>query len=107
MNKYQLDKNFCERVDRVALIIEQKHVAVLIGILLFEGEKHFNELKKEIGCISSKTLSQRLLFLEKKHVITKTSYLSGRVKRTLYSIALKGEKFFPVLLAMSEWAKVV
>ncbi len=106
MNTYELDKNFCERVDQAALIIEQKHVTVLIGILLFEGEKHFNELKKEIR-ISSKTLSQRLLFLEKNHIISKTSYLSGRVKRTLYSITLKGEKFFPVLLAMSEWAKVV
>lgn len=46
-------------------VIAKKWALLIIAILGNEGEKGFNELKKELGCISPKPLSDTLKNFER------------------------------------------
>lgn len=52
-------------------VIAKKWALLIIAILGNEGEKGFNELKMELGCISPKPLSDTLKNLEKIRLVNK------------------------------------
>lgn len=98
-----INEAFCEMVDRVTAISERKYITVILGILIFEGPKYFGQLKKEIGCISAKTLSHRLNILEKHAIIFRTVLRQGKVVKVLYTLTDLGRKYFPIMKALKEW----
>jgi DNA-binding HxlR family transcriptional regulator len=52
-------------------VIAKKWALLIIAILGNEGERGFNELKKELGCISPKPLSDTLKKLERIGLVSK------------------------------------
>ena len=82
--------------------IGKKWSLLIIAILGNEGEKGFNELKKELDGISPKTLSETLKKLEELNLINKqvfaTSPPSVRYSLTKDGIELRGH-----LLPLLRW----
>ena len=102
-NAPAVDENFCAVVDAVAALIERKHTTVILGILLMEGAKGFNQLKRDIGCISANALTQRLNLLLEHALISKEFWRDGNVLRARYQLTPLGRDFFPVMCALRDW----
>lgn len=64
----------------------------------------YNALKRKIGTISHKTLSQSLKELEKDHIIIRTEYpqIPPKVE---YRLSPKGISLIPVLDFMCQWGQ--
>ena len=64
----------------------------------------YNELKRNIGTISHKTLSLALKALEKDGVIVRKEYpqIPPKVE---YSLSLRGESLIPILDIMCKWGE--
>ncbi|MEN6444307.1 MAG: helix-turn-helix domain-containing protein [Methanoregula sp.] len=86
-------------------IIAKKWALLIIAILGNEGEKGFNELKKELGCISPKPLSDTLKNLERIGLVHK-KILKTSPPTVRYSLTPDGEdlreKLIPLLFWVSE-----
>lgn len=70
---------------------------------LFESEKHFNELKKDIQGISGKVLTDNLQYLMKRGIIKRKTYPVTPVK-TIYYLSDTGKKVQPMLNSIYEWS---
>ena len=77
---------------------------VLILRDLMPGTKRFGELKKSIGSVTQKVLTQQLRAMEESGLLTRTVYpeVPPRVE---YSLTETGESLRPVLDAMSVWGR--
>ena len=104
---YKVDNAFCDTVDRVVEISEKKHITVILGILLLEGPKYFGELRREIKCISAKTLAARLKLLEFHKIIFRKIEAHGKVRKVLYELTQKGVAFYKVMKTMKEWGDII
>lgn len=64
----------------------------------------FNELKRSIGTISFKTLSQTLKELERDHLVIRKEYpqIPPKVE---YSLSQRGKSLIPVLDMMCAWGE--
>ena len=69
---------------------------------LFTGTKRFGELRKSLGGISPKTLSERLKELEEKGILERKAYptIPPAVE---YSLTDKGQSLKPIIKAMKLW----
>lgn len=76
----------------------------LILWLLRDQKKRFSELKKEIGSITQKMLTQELRDLEHDGIVSRTVFpeVPPRVE---YSITEYGKTLEPVLKTMCEWGE--
>jgi DNA-binding HxlR family transcriptional regulator len=94
------------------LFNDMKNVAELIGdkwsiVILFnlsKGPLRFGECLELGRGISSRTLTQRLISLEEKELITKKLY-NEYPPRTVYALTEKGEDLWPLFTAMFDWGK--
>lgn len=102
----KIDKAFCNEVDKVSSIIEKKYFSVIIGILIMEGPKFFNEFKRDSN-ISAKTLSLRLNELVELNVIGNEIIMKGAVKMKKYYPLDLAFKYYEVMKAMVKWSKLV
>ncbi len=76
---------------------------ILIIHQLLAGEKRFNQLQRELGGITHRTLSQQLREMEGHGLVIRKDY--GEIPpRVEYSLSPLGESLHPILLAMDEWA---
>ena len=77
---------------------------VLILRDLMPGTKRFGELKKSIGTVSQKVLTDSLRALEEDGIITRTVYpeVPPRVE---YSLTDLGRSLKPILDAMWDWGE--
>ena len=86
-------------------VIAKKWALLIIAILGNEGEKGFNELKKELGCISPKPLSDTLKNLERiglvSRKINETSPPTVKYSLTSDGLELR-EHLVPMLVWVSE-----
>ncbi|MDO4271743.1 MAG: helix-turn-helix domain-containing protein [Candidatus Saccharibacteria bacterium] len=75
---------------------------VLIIRDLLTGTKRFGELKKSIGGISQKVLTEQLRSLETDKLLTRTVYpvVPPKVE---YSLTELGQSLTPILAAMQDW----
>ena len=71
---------------------------------LLEGPRRFNELKRSLIGISSKTLAERLVELVQAEIVIRTSYPEVPVK-VVYSLTQKGLDFDGVLEATRSWGE--
>lgn len=75
---------------------------VLILRDLMDGKKRFGELKKSIGSISQKVLTENLKTMETYQLLTRTAYpeVPPRVE---YELTETGYSLAPVLASLSQW----
>ena|SRR5581483_8943310 len=64
--------------------------------VLFEGEKRFCQLEKELKSISPTTLSQRLKKLEEQKIIKRKEETLDKIS-VVYSLTDKGNAVMPIL----------
>jgi len=77
---------------------------ILIIRDLLEGTKRFNELKRSIGGISHKVLTENLRILEENALLIRTVYYETPLK-VEYSLTETGASLKPMILFMKEWGK--
>ena len=64
----------------------------------------FNELKKSLGGISQKVLTDSLRSMESDGLITRTVYAEVP-PRVEYALSATGESMRPIISAMEQWGK--
>jgi DNA-binding HxlR family transcriptional regulator len=100
--KHDRSRMFMEResILRFFRFLQRKWALDIIYVLLIQGELHFNELRRTLEGISSRTLTDRLSELEGRGIITRTVHQDKPVK-VIYSLTDYGKGlaalFVPVL----------
>ena len=69
---------------------------------LRDGERHFGELRREIG-VSAKVLSEQLRALERDGLIGTTTVREGAVDRTVVAYTPYGRTLIPALDLLGAW----
>lgn len=77
---------------------------MLILHSLFDGIKRFGELQRELSPISPKTLSQRLMELEKDKIISRKVFAEIPL-HVEYSLTDKGKSLRKIFKDMAEWGE--
>lgn len=90
-------------VETTLTLIGDKWKVLIIRDLL-TGTKRFNELKKSIGSVSQKVLTQQLRTMEENGLLTRKVYaeVPPRVEYTLTDL---GKSLKPILDAMLVWGE--
>lgn len=74
---------------------------------LKDGEKRYNELRKEIALITEMTLSLQLKQLEEDGLILRNVYGEKPPIKVIYSLTDFGKTFIPALEAINNWGQWV
>ncbi|TWI18854.1 winged helix-turn-helix transcriptional regulator [Sphingobacterium siyangense] len=74
---------------------------------LKDGEKRYNELKKEIPIITEMTLSLQLKQLEEDGLISRIVYGEKPPVKVIYNLTDFGRTFIPALEAIDTWGHLV
>lgn len=69
---------------------------------LTEEKTGFNDLKKTIGPISAKVLSEKLKELKKDKLITRKT-LAGNPPHVKYALTKKGQTLLPIIKILHDW----
>ena len=85
-------------VGRCAEILSGKWTLLVIRDLL-DGPRHYGELEKSLQGISPRTLCDRLKFLAKHGLVTRT-YIKGLPPRTVYELTDRGRALEQVISTM-------
>lgn len=91
-------------ITTTAALIGKKWHPVLVHRLLENGPSGFNELKANVGGISSKVLSDSLEDLQEKGLVTR-EVISDQPFRVQYSLTDHGESLETVIEAMHDWGE--
>ena len=100
--KHDRSRMFMERegILRFFRFLQRKWALDIIYVLLIQDELHFNEIRRTLEGISSRTLTDRLSELEERGIITRTVHQEKPVK-VIYSLTDYGRGlaalFVPVL----------
>lgn len=90
-------------VETTLTLIGNKWKILIIRELMF-GTKRFNELKKSIGSISAKVLTDQLRDMEEDHLI-KREIFPEIPPHVEYSLTPLGESLKPVILSLKTWGE--
>jgi DNA-binding HxlR family transcriptional regulator len=88
-------------VERTLRVLDGKWTTLVVRELL-TGPKRFGELRRALGDMSAKTLTDRLRALEAQGVLTRTVY-AEIPPRVVYELTERGESLRDVLVAMLRW----
>ncbi|URZ18678.1 winged helix-turn-helix transcriptional regulator [Clostridium felsineum] len=88
-------------VETTLLLIGEKWKVLILRDLM-EGTKRFGELKKSIGSISQKVLTQQLKAMEKDGLVLRKAYAEVP-PRVEYSLTSLGKSLKPILDSMWSW----
>ncbi len=70
---------------------------------LLKGTRRFNQLQRDLGGITHRTLSKQLREMEADGLVVRKDY--GEIPpRVEYSLSERGRSLEPILTAMEEWA---
>lgn len=76
----------------------------MIIFWLLQGTRRFNQLQRELGGITHRTLSKTLKEMENDNLVIRHDY--GEIPpRVDYALTEKGKSLKPVLDAMHQWAE--
>ena len=94
-------QGFCPMPD-IAQLIGGKWKLIILQILIFQGMKRFNELRRQIDGITQTMLTNQLRALERDGLVERKVYaeVPPRVEYTVTDRALALKKMF---LAMHDW----
>ena len=87
-----------------ASMMSKKWHPVIIHRLLDSGPSGFNELKDEVGGISSKVLSESLEDLEEKNIVNR-EVISQKPFRVKYSLTERGQELESTVEEMISWGE--
>ena len=87
-----------------ASVVSKKWHPVIIHRLLVDGGMGFNQLKDEVGGISSKVLSESLEDLEEKKIINR-EVISEKPFRVKYQLTERGQKLETAIKEMIKWGE--
>ena len=90
-------------VETTLLLIGNKWKVLILRDLL-DGTKRFGELKRSIGSVSQKVLTQQLRAMEEDGLVHREVYAEVP-PRVEYKLTSQGESFIPILLAMKQWGE--
>lgn len=90
-------------VETTLLLIGDKWKVLIMRDLLL-GTKRFGELKKSIGSISQKVLTQNLRTMEENGLVTRKVYAEVPPK-VEYTLTQLGYSLKPILDAMNQWGE--
>lgn len=88
-------------VETTLLLIGNKWKVLILRDLL-DGTKRFGELKRSIGSVSQKVLTQQLRAMEEDGLVHREVYAEVP-PRVEYSLTELGESLKPILDAMLNW----
>ncbi|HIH17508.1 MAG TPA: helix-turn-helix transcriptional regulator [Nanoarchaeota archaeon] len=95
-------KEICPVTETIKLIGKKWNLLILKN--LSEESMSFNELKRNLDSISSKTLSESLSYLSKEGLIVREVKVNSPI-RVEYSLTKKANGLRPVLEDMGRWGK--
>ena len=76
---------------------------VMVIYWLLKGERRFNQLQRELGPITHRTLARQLREMEASGLIERRNY--GEIPpRVDYRLTPLGRSLEPILMAMHDWA---
>jgi DNA-binding HxlR family transcriptional regulator len=84
-------------------IIGKKFTVLILRNMIYQKEKHFNELLRSVEEINSNTLATRLREMEKNKLIERKIYHETPV-RIEYHLTKKGKDLLPILEQMSAFS---
>lgn len=90
-------------VETTLLLIGDKWKVLILRDLV-DGTKRFGELKKSIGSVSQKVLTQQLRDMEEKGLVTRKIYAEVP-PRVEYTLTETGYSLKPVLDVMQNWGE--
>lgn len=70
---------------------------------LLKGERRFNQLQRDLGAVTHRTLAKTLRELEEDGLVVRRDYREIP-PRVVYSLSPLGRSLEPVLVAMHDWA---
>jgi DNA-binding HxlR family transcriptional regulator len=71
---------------------------------LCDKERRFNELKRDLGDITPRTLSKELKFLEMNKVVKRETYNTDSVA-VVYNLTEHGKSLEPLIGAIVDWGQ--
>ena len=77
---------------------------VMVIYWLMRGERRFNQLQRELGPITHRTLTRQLRELERDGLVTRQDYRETP-PRVDYRLTPRGRSLEPILMAMDDWAR--
>ena len=95
-------KEICPVTETIKLVGKKWNLLILKN--LSEESMSFNELKRNLDSISSKTLSESLSYLSKEGLIIREVKVNSPI-RVEYSLTKKAKGLKPVLEDMAKWGK--
>jgi len=95
-------KEICHVTETIKLIGKKWNLLILKN--LCEKPASFNELKRNLSGISSKTLSESLTYLGREGLIVRDVKVNSPI-RVEYSLTKKANGLKPVLEDMGRWGK--
>ncbi len=95
-------KNVCP-VDAVLRLLMGPWTTYILYVLRTQGPRRFGELKREVGGISAKVLTERLRMLEEARLVDR-SYVATIPPQVTYSLASRGAELNPMLDTLKEIA---
>lgn len=90
-------------VERTLQVIGSKWTLLILRDL-FTGTKRFGELRRSLGHVSPKTLSERLRELELQGLVTRTVHAEVP-PRVEYTLTEKGRSLGDIIEAMRAWGE--
>ncbi|HEX6959963.1 MAG TPA: helix-turn-helix domain-containing protein [Ferrovibrio sp.] len=90
-------------VDVVLRLLMGPWTTYILYVLRTQGPRRFGELKREVGGISAKVLTERLRMLEEARLVHR-SYVATIPPQVTYSLARRGAELSPMLDALKEIA---
>ena len=88
-------------VETTLLLIGDKWKVLLLRDLM-DGTRRFGELRRSVGGISQKVLTEKLRELEADGILTRTAY-AEIPPRVEYALTELGSSLRPVLDSLAEW----
>jgi DNA-binding HxlR family transcriptional regulator len=105
MTKQLPDPNHqdCRAISSVLALVGDKWT-VLIVVLLGDGPKRFNEIKRMVGGISQRMLTFTLRGLERDGLVTRTVYPTTP-QRVDYELTKLGSTLWKAVEPLASWAR--
>ncbi|WP_341915527.1 helix-turn-helix domain-containing protein [Ferrovibrio terrae] len=90
-------------VDAVLRLLMGPWTTYILYVLRTQGPRRFGELKREVGGISAKVLTERLRMLEEARLVHR-DYQATIPPQVTYSLAPRGAELNPMLDALKDIA---
>lgn len=90
-------------VEHALGVLDGRWTVLILRELFREPAGRFNELRRSLGDLSPRTLSDRLRRLEEQGVVARTVSAKRPIEVT-YSLTDRGRSLWPLLEAMMAWS---